>query len=91
MQDMCRHSNKNANPTLQSPAFPVGKDCQKITPVGENKKDAAAAGEILFNCFQTHFPFGITEGGVRTQILILSPCSGQAGHRFEPDSQPGRV
>lgn len=46
VQYMCRHLNKNANTTLQSPAIPVWNNCQQITPFSENKKDAAAQ-EIL--------------------------------------------
>lgn len=64
VQYMCRHSNKNANTTLQSPAIPVWNNCQQITPFSENKKDAAAQEIPLTSSLQNHLVFCITEKNI---------------------------
>lgn len=69
VQYMCRHSNKNANTTLQSPAIPVWNNCQQITPFSENKKDTAAQEILLASCLQNHLLFGITKENIyRTRM-----------------------
>lgn len=73
VQYMCRHLNKNANTTLQSPAIPVWNNCQQITPFSKNKKDAAAQEILLRSCLQNHLFFGITQENVYTTHMQTDP------------------
>lgn len=73
VQYMCRHLNKNANTTLQSPAIPVWNNCQKITPFSENKKVAAAQEILLTSCLQNPLLFGITKENIYMTHMQTDP------------------